>query len=46
MAQAEHDAPDGMLPVVMHRRNNCQWLVTMRLDDYMEIYREWEAGKH
>ncbi|MFR3218557.1 MAG: hypothetical protein ACLTOS_02155 [Ruthenibacterium lactatiformans] len=46
MSQAEHDAPDGMLPVVMHRRNNCQWLVTMRLDDYMEIYREWEAGKH
>ena len=45
MAQAEHDATDGMLPVVMHRRNNCQWLVTMRLDDYMEIYLEWEAGR-
>jgi hypothetical protein len=29
---------------VMHRKNNCRWLVTMELDDWIELYREWEAG--
>lgn len=45
MAQAKHDCAGDRLPVVMHRKNNCKWLVTMELDDWMEIYREWEAGK-
>ncbi len=33
------------LPAVFHRRNNCDWLVTMTLEQWMEIYREWEAGR-
>lgn len=33
------------LPTVMHRKNNCEWLVTMRLKDWIELYREWEAGQ-
>lgn len=33
------------LPAVFHRKNRCDWLVTMRLDDWIEIYREWEAGQ-
>lgn len=45
MAQAKHDCQEDHLPAVMHRKNNCKWLVTMELDDWMEIYREWEAGK-
>lgn len=44
MAQAEADARGGELPVVMHRKNNCEWLVTMPLDQWIELYREWEAG--
>lgn len=32
------------LPAVFHRKNNCEWLVTMRLDDWMDLYREWEVG--
>lgn len=32
------------LPAVFHRKNNCGWLVTMRLDDWMKLYREYEAG--
>ena len=38
MAQSKHDARDGELPTVFHRRNNCKWLVTMELADWMQIY--------
>lgn len=44
MAQAEGDAIAEEKPVVMHRRNNCKWLVTMNLADWIELYKEWEAG--
>ena len=35
MEQAKHDAAQDEMPVVMHRRNNCEWLCVMRLDDFM-----------
>lgn len=44
MAQAIHDARPGELPAVFSRKNNCDWLVTMRLDDWIQIYTEFEAG--
>ena len=44
IAQAKRDAREGEMPVVMHRKNHCEWLVTMPLDQWIEIYREWEAG--
>lgn len=44
MAQSKNDAKDDEKPVVFHRKNNCEWLVTMRFDDFMELYREWESG--
>ena len=47
MAQAKRDAEAGGLnaiPTVFHKKNNAEILVTMRLDDFMNIYREWEAG--
>ncbi len=28
-------------PAVFHRKNNHEWLVTMRLDDWFELYKEW-----
>ena len=43
IAQAVRDAWLD-LPAVFHRKNNCEWLVTMRLEDWIEIYREWEVG--
>ena len=43
MAQAMADSKDKT-PVVIHRKNHCDWLVTMRLADWIEIYREWEAS--
>lgn len=47
MAQAIRDAEaggEGRLPAVFHKKNNAEILVTMRLDDFMNLYREWEAG--
>ena len=45
MHQAERDARPGELPAVFHRRNGEPWLVTMPLENWIEIYREWEAGR-
>jgi hypothetical protein len=44
--QAKRDALpfDTKLPAVFHRKNNCEWLVTMTLDDWIELYREWSNG--
>lgn len=47
MAQAKRDASAGgekRLPAVFHKKNNAPILVTMELDDFMQLYREWEAG--
>ena len=47
MAQAKHDAKEngrGKMPVVFHKKNNAEILVTMEIDDFMNLYREWEAG--
>ena len=45
--QAKRDAKaggQGRLPAVFHKKNNAEILVTMTLDDWMTIYREFEAG--
>lgn len=47
MAQAKRDAKAGggkTLPAVFHKKNNAPILVTMELEDFMNLYREWEAG--
>lgn len=32
------------IPVVFHRKNYCEWLAIMPLDEFMKLYREFEAG--
>lgn len=44
MAQSKAEAKENEMPVVMHRKNNCDWLVTMRLEDWIEIYKECNAA--
>jgi Holliday junction resolvase len=47
IAQAKRDAKAGgenRLPAVFHKKNNAEILVTMTLEDFMNLYREWEAG--
>ena len=43
LAQARRDAErfgDG-LPAVFHRRNRQEWLCTMRLEDWLQLYRSY-----
>lgn len=45
--QARRDAESngkGLLPAVFHKKNNHDILVTMYLDDWMAIFREYESG--
>lgn len=45
MAQAVRDSEgSGLLPAVMHRKNNAETLVTMRLTDWLEVFREWSQN--
>ena len=45
MSQAKRDARGkALLPAVFHKKNNCEILVTMEFDSFMQIYREFEAG--
>ena len=43
MIQAIRDRREGEFPAVFHRKNNGKWMVTMLLDDWQEIYREWRG---
>ena len=42
MEQAKHDARDGEIPAVFHRRNGKSWVVILELDDFMRMYRDFE----
>ena len=47
MDQAVRDAArfnDGV-PAVFHRKNHCDWLVTMKLSDWMKVYLEYFSGR-
>ena len=39
MKQAAADAREGEKPAVFHRKNRKGWLVTMKLEDWLEMYR-------
>lgn len=40
MKQAVRDADIAKIPAVFHRKNRERWLVTMRLEDWIEMYAE------
>lgn len=44
LAQSIADARPGEMPIVVHRRNDCQWVVIQPLEDWMKIFRECEAA--
>ena len=49
MVQSMRDAEaagEDEIPVVIHRKNNAPWKVTLLLGDFITIYREWEAGRN
>jgi len=42
MEQSARDARENEIPIVLHRKNRCEWLVTMAFTDWMELYQAWE----
>lgn len=45
MEQSIRDARAGERPVVIHRKNNEKWKVTMSLMDFIELYEGAERSK-
>lgn len=41
LSQSKGDAGADM-PVVMHRKNNCEWVVIQPLEDWIKLYRAYE----
>ena len=42
MEQSKRDAQPGETPIVAHRRNRTEWLVTMGFDDFIRMRRVYE----
>lgn len=38
IAQSVHDAKPDELPAVFHRKDHSEWVVIMRLEDWMQLY--------
>ena len=45
MYQSYRDSKKGQLPAVFHRKNRGNWLVTMKLDDWIKLYNEYYSGR-
>lgn len=43
--QAKRDAATGEIPVVCHRKNNCEWVAIMPIDGFMKLYADYELAK-
>ena len=44
LAQSKADAGEDM-PIVVHRKNNSEWVVIQPLKDWIDLYRAWELEK-
>lgn len=42
MEQAENDRKEQEKAVVFHRKDRKSWLVTMKLEDWMELFQAYE----
>lgn len=45
LSQAKGDC-GGNKPVVMHRKNDCEWVVIQPLTDWIEFYKNWEVNQN
>ena len=46
MDQAKRDSEGTEnMPVVFHKKNNAEILVTMRFEDWMQVYKEWQNAQ-
>lgn len=44
MEQSKNDAKENEMPMVFHKKNGKEWLVTMTFDDFIKMYHEYAAG--
>lgn len=42
--QSKNDAREDEIPVVIHKKNRKNILVTMEFDEFMKMYKEFEKG--
>jgi hypothetical protein len=40
MSQAVRDGHGKKIPIVAHRKNHTEWLITMRAEDWFKLYNE------
>ena len=45
MQQAKRDSKDYQMSTVFHRKNKQKWLVTMELDNWIELYNEYYSSR-
>lgn len=45
MGQSIRDAGENEMPLVAHKRSREGWLVTMRFDEWIEMYKAWEQAE-
>ena len=43
MEQSKRDAGEDEMPLVAHKRSREEWLVTMRFEDWIKLYKGYEA---
>lgn len=43
LAQAKADRNQNEIPVVMHKKNNSEWLATLPLEYFMLLYSAWDT---
>lgn len=44
ISQAKADAKEGEVPTVFHRKDRCEWLVTMTLNEWIKLYKNNGEG--
>lgn len=44
MEQSKSEKREGEIPIVVHKKNNHNVLVTMEWDDWVYFFREWECS--
>lgn len=42
MEQSKRDAGEDEMPLVAHKRNREEWLVTMPFEDWIKLFKAWE----
>ncbi len=46
MEQSKRDARPQEIPTVFHRKNQEEWLVTLSLETWIQMYQAWTGKRH